>query len=286
MRNLVMMQKCASANIKKWIVTPKMWIIAVVIAIFTNWNFSWVTAYSKASGIHISPWVFPFYISMPVMLVVYGFLTIVLYADAPFRDSFSSFLEIRVGRQNWIGGQCLYIVESAAIYTLYQYVVTLLTILPRIFLTTEWGELISRLALDDGIVRQYGIEPSGTYFALSIVEAYTPAAATLLALLLMWAVTIFIGMTMLAFNIVIGKDAGVVAAGFLVFLSYFSNYVGWLMFGNKIFFLSPVNWVSLGYINAGQGTQMPDLFYVFPILFVVIYMMAMLGTRIYSVKDW
>lgn len=286
MRNLVMMQKCALANIKKWIVTPKIWIIAVVIAIFTNWNFSWVVAYSKASGVRISPWMFPFYISMPVMLLVYGFLTIVLYADAPFRDPFSSFLEIRVGRQNWIGGQCLYIIESAAIYTLYQYVVTLLTILPRIFLTTEWGELVVRLAQDAGIVRQYGLEPSGTYFALSIVETYTPVTATLLALLLMWTVTIFIGMMMLAFNIVVGKDAGVVIAGFFVFLSYFSNYVGWLMFGNKIFFLSPVNWVSLGYINAGQGTQMPDLFYVFPILIAVVYMMGILGTRIYSVKDW
>ena len=285
MRELLLAQKCAAVNFRKWAVTPQIWVTAVVIAIFGVWNLSWVMEYSYASGIRIAPWIFPHFLLIPIMQLVYGYLTIVFFSDAPFRDAFAQFLEIRVGKKLWICGQLLYIVEAALVYSLYYMVITIVMILPRIYVTLDWGKAIEQLCYDREITSAYGIVGGALAFAPDILENFTPLQAMVLGLLMLWLVSVWIGVMIFFLHIILKKGAGIAVAGFFVFLAYFSNFVGALMFGNRIFFVSPINWVALGYLNiAGRG-DLPDVWYAVSILLVSSVIMGVTGAKVYCVKE-
>ena len=285
MHEFLLAQKCATVNFRKWTVTPQIWVTAVVIAIFGVWNLGWVLQYSYASGIRITPWLFPHFFFIPIMQLVYGYLTIVFFAEAPFRDSFSQFMEVRVGKKVWIYGQLLYIVEAAFIYVLYYMVISVVMVLPRIYISGEWGKAIEQLCYDRQIISSYGIVGGGFSFSADIIENMTPLQAMFSALLMLWLVSVWIGVVIFFLHIVLKKGAGIALAGFFVFLAYFSNYAGWLMFGNKLFFFSPINWISMGYLDiAGRG-DLPDMLYAISILVVSSVIMGITGVKAYCVNE-
>ena len=277
MHKLQMMQKCASANFRNWMVLPKIWIILGVIAIFSMWNLSGVLEYSADVGIRVTPWVFPYFFSMPVMCLVFGFLTIVLFSEAPFRNPLSDFMEIRTGKRIWIQGQCLFVIEASFFYALTYFLVTVVCLLPRIFVTGQWGKLIQKLVYDG----EAGVP--GMYFSEQVFEGYSAIEATLYSLLFIWLVSAFLGMLVLASHILIGKNAGDIAAGFFAFLSYYSMYVGSMAFGNKIFRVSPVNWINIGTL-LGSKYGMPDKYYAFSFLVIGIVVFGIMGIRGYERK--
>ena len=287
MRDLILMQKCASANFKKWPAMPQIWGIVGMVLVFSISNLSGVVELSVAAGVRIAPWILPHFFGMPVMLVVYGFLTTFLFSDAPFRDAFSQFLEVRVGKRNWIRGQVLYILEASAVYALFYLAVSVLAILPRIYVTSDWGELIRYLAYGgdaQAVEGSFDVVISGISFYEGILEAFTPLEAMALSLLLIFLVSSFLGLLIFACQILAGRGAGVVAAGFFTFLSYFCCYVGWMMFEGKLFFFSPVSWVSLGYLDIRGVGGGPDVVYAVAVLTAAILCLAELGVKVYCRK--
>ncbi len=288
MHNLILMQKCASSNFRKWPTMPQIWAIPVMILIFAGGNLSGVAALSEATGVRVTPWILPHFFNLPIMLVVYGFLTTFFFANAPFRDSFSQFLEVRVGKSNWIRGQVLYILEASLVYTLFYLSISILIILPRIYLTSDWGELIRYLAYGGGIKLSedsYEISVSGISFYSGIIEAFSPLQAMALSMLLLFLVSAFLGLLIFAFQILMGRGTGVVAAGFLTFLSYFCCYVGWIMFEGKLLYISPVNWICMGYLDINGTGIGPDILYAVAVLTAGIIFFSKLGVTVYCLKD-
>lgn len=285
MRDCALIQKCAFVTFRKWTVTPNIWMTAICIVVFGVWNVSWVLDYSYAAGIRITPWILPHFFSMPIMFLVYGFLTIVLFSGAPFTDRHTQFMEVRVGKRIWILGQFCYILESSAVYTIFYYLVSVLIILPRIYLSLDWGMLITNLAYNSSAAYEYGIMPSGIFFSSNILENFSPIEATLLTLLFLWLVSSLLGMIIFACHIAFRKGSGIIVTGFFVFLSYFSNYIGPMIFGNQIFNVAFVNWISLIYLNI---YDMPDLLSI-PcagmILVIGIMVFGLFGIISYCKKD-
>lgn len=278
MNKFRIMQKCALANFRNWAVSPKIWIITGVFAVFSMWNLSGVLEYSVDTGIRVTPWVFPYFFSMPAMYLVYGFLTIVLFSEAPFRNPLSDFMEIRTGKRMWIGGQCLFVVEAAFLYALVCFLITVLCLLPRIFVTGQWGKLIQKMV--------YGGDnaSSGIYFSAQVFEQYSALEAVFYSLLFLWLVSAFLGMLILASHVVIGKNAGDIVAGFFAFLSYYSMYVGSMTFGNGIFKVSPVNWINIGTL-LGSKYDMPDKYYAFSFLVIGTVVFSIAGIKGYERKS-
>lgn len=236
MRSFILMQKCAMVNFHKWRTSPQIGMSAVIVAVFFWWNLSGVVEYSVQSGIRIAPWILPHCFSMPIMQIIFGLLTVVLFSPAPFRDAFSPFLEARVGKSIWIRGQVLYILEASFIYVLYDTILTILFICPRIYFTLDWGQLITQLCSNPVTSEQYGITLAGIYFAPQIVSTCSAPAAMLLTMLGMWLVSVFLGFVIFALHILFGYGPGILAAGFFGFLAYFSNYVGQLALETRSFF--------------------------------------------------
>lgn len=287
MAELKTMQKVASVNFRKWRTDPKVWIIMGVILIFAMWNLGAVLDYSVQSGIGIAPWILPHFFSMQIMVVVYGFLTVAFYSDAPFEDHFSQFMRARVGKKIWIQGQIVYIVESAMVYVMFYLLATILVILPRMSLTMEWGNLITQLAYNgDAVLAKYGISLSGIYFYSGYLEMFTPLESMALTIFLMWLVSSFMGMLIFTVQILFGNGYGMIAGGFLTFLGYFSTIIGLYTFGERIFRYSPINWICPGYLDwSGRAADRPGVYYVLLVLIWGIVIMAVVGRIAYCRKD-
>ena len=278
-RKIRCLQKCANANFSNFSIEPKTWMIFAVMAVFAMWNLSGVLEYSSEIGIRCTPWIYPHFFSMPTMWLVYGFLTISLFSDAPFHSSFSNFMQIRMGKRTWLFGQCLFIFEASLCYSITYFLLSIIIILPRIIVINKWGKLIETFAYN----REAAEHLTGIYFMASILEKYSPLEATLLMILIVWLVSCFLGMLILACRILFGGNAGNGAAGFLVFLSYFCVYIGSMVFGNTIYKFSPVSWINIAAFQWKNGY--PDLTYSISFLLLGILAFIVLGSIFYEKRD-
>lgn len=131
---------CAQLNFKKWSITPRIYMLALVIVAFCLWMFTWIADYAAAVGMAVSPWVFPYLMSMPVMFPIFGCLTTLLFCDAPFTDHHTPFLMIRISKRDWVVGQLLYIVTAAFVYTAFFTLMSMLVLFPHVQFSSNWGE--------------------------------------------------------------------------------------------------------------------------------------------------
>lgn len=252
-------------NFQRLLSQKKNYMILVMILLFGAWNTKALFTASVQTGIRITPWVFSYYFAAPVMKLVYGFITIALFSEAPFKNNMTEMIEIRCGKRPWICGQILYIVCLSFVYTLAYVVSSILFLIPRLYVgTTEWGLLLHR-TLEDPM--------SVVGASMEMMKSYSPIRAMIVTFLLVWLVTIFLGMIISACRMTAGKRMGTVVAGFLTFISYFSVYVGSMYFGKKIFRFSPVSWIYLGSADMRISGYAPGIIYVFSFLVLAIILL-------------
>lgn len=233
----------------------KTYMILAIILIFGWWHTADFLRASMETGIRTAPWIFQEYFGDPTMLMLYGFLTVMVFADIPYHNSMSQMIEIRTGRRNWIISQMVYTVELAFFYTLVFALSSFLFLLPRIYFTTGWGEFLTRVA--DGRVEGLSRVTS------QMVENYSPVRAVLITFLCVWGVSVFMGMLIFVLRMFISHSVAVAVAGFLAFFSYFVISIGAMVFGNFLYKVSPLNWLCLYYIDPAFGySGVPGLRYV------------------------
>ncbi|MBD8499501.1 hypothetical protein [Paenibacillus arenosi] len=275
---------CAVINFNKWSVTPRMYTIAAIIAAFMIWLFSWLSDYVDAVGVAVTPWVFPFMLTTPVMMIIYGCLTALFYCDAPFTDSHTPFLAIRTSRRIWIIGQILYIVFAGFIYTAFFVFMSMLALFPNVQFSADWGAVLKTIAYDPASMTRYGIE-NMVNIEGQIISLFSAIEAMLISFGLFWLVSIFIGVLILCGNIVFGGMSGLIAAGLFTFIAYFSIYVGNITHGNILFFLSPLNWSSMYYLNWGGMDKFPTPIYAVSCLMTSIVVMSVVAVVVFCKRD-
>ncbi|GKU77281.1 hypothetical protein [Paenibacillus sp. L3-i20] len=275
---------CARVNFSKWAVTPRIYTLAAVVAAYSIWLYSWISDYASAVGIHVTPWVFPFLFTMPVVFTIYGGLTALLYCDAPFVDTHTPFLIVRTSRLNWMMGQLLYIVLSGFVYTSFFALTSMAALVPNLQFSAGWGMVLKTLAYDPSSPDRYGItaflEVGGPMMSM-----FSSIEAMLISFGLFWLVTVFIGVLIFCFNVVIGRFSGLVAAGVFTGIGYFSVYVGKISYGNIIYYLSPLNWISMSYLDWGYTGKMPTPTYAISILIGAILLMSIVSIFVFCKKD-
>lgn len=284
MTDLKTMWLCARVNFSKWPVTPRIYTLAAIIIAFSIWVFSWISDYAFAVGVAAAPWVFPYLLTTPIIFMIYGCLTALLFCDAPFADSHTPFLVIRTSRRNWVTGQLLYIVLASFIYTAFFVLMSMLVLIPNVQFSMNWGAVLKTIAFNPGSLAKYGITPLAV-IGDPVITMFSAIHATLISFGLFWLVSVFIGVLIFCFNIVIGRMCGLVAAGVFTIVSYFSIYVGKIAYGNMIYYISPINWSSMFYLNWGGIGTMPTPFYAVCCLAGAILMMGTASVVVFCKKD-
>lgn len=275
---------CSMTNYKKWKVDATIYTLFILIIVFSIWNFSGVYDYARIVGFGVSPWIFPHILTSPVVMPIYGCFAMLLFSKAPFIDRHTPFLLMRTGRVTWVLGQLLYIFLTSLLYTIINYVITVITFIPYIEFTTDWGKVLRTLATNPASAYDKGITLT-VLIKGSIITYFSAIEATILSLGLFFLVTLFIGIVIFSLNLIIGKMSGIITVGVLVFISYFSIFVGRLTIGFKIYYFSPLSWSSLQYIDWYSSGDSPSFRYAVAFLLGTSLILCILSVYSFYKKD-
>lgn len=281
MTDLKMIRICTQVNFKKWTVNPRIYTLAVIIIAFLAYHSFGLSQFAADKGVAVTPWVFPYLMTPPVMQV-FACFTILLFSDAPFVDRHMPFLVIRAGRRNWVIGQLIYIIVAAFVYTAFIFLISVLVLIPNVQLSADWGIILKTLASNSGIAPSVTIFPDER-----ILSMFSTVEAALISFGLFWLVAIFIGVLIFCFNIVIGKMSGLVATGVFIFMSFFSINQGRFLLGDWISYLSPISWMSMSFFDWGYtGTfSSPSITYAVLSLLAAITLMGVVSVNVFIKKD-
>lgn len=275
---------CTFVSFRKWAVDTKLLVLALLILTFSLSNYADLGNYARAVGERVSPWLFPHIMNAAIFVPLYACFAILLFSDAPFIDRHMPFLIIRTGRLPWILGQMLYIVLASILYALYQYICTIVAYLHRLEWTADWGKVLRTLAAnpmspyDKGIQLTVGVENA-------IIASFPAIQATLLSLGLFTLMTVFVGMLIFCLNLIAGKMTGILVAGVLAFVSYFSLGIGQFMLGPRILFFSPLNWASLRQLTLSAAGPLPSIAYAVTCYILGSLILAGLSVWVFLRKD-
>src|SRR5699024_10050642 len=213
---------------------------------------------------------------------VFACLIILLFSDAPFADRHMPFLIIRSGRRNWIIGQLLYIVVASFVFTIFILFISVLVLIPNVQLSTDWGIILKSLAVNTEIIPSVTIFPDER-----ILTIFSVLEAMLISFGLFWLVSIFIGVLIFCFNIVVGKMSGLVASGVFIFISFFSIVHGRLILGDWISYFSPISWMSMSFFIWYNTMALLSSSRTYSILWRLLAMtlMSIVSIKVFCEKD-
>lgn len=275
---------CVRSNIGKWWSKSLIYVIAVIVMIYSVWNLSWINSFCSAAGMRISPWIIPFLLGGHAMRTTYGFFTVLLFSAAPFLENDAPFVIIRTGKAAWIKGQILYIAVASLLLALLFVCGAWIVILPSMGFAAEWGSVIELLANYPNEILKYGITGGWGFFSASLVNNASPITASLLSIFLMWLTGVFSGVLILSFNVLVRPGSGVVAAGILLFVSAFSAYMGPVFVGPVLNYFTVYHWVSIFSI-APYYSEGPNLFYVIGVQGFLILVLSVLSVISFCRRD-
>ena len=282
MNRIKMISICAMENFRKWKSTPRIWVLALAILVYGIWDFGEMSAYAREVYGGMTSWVLPFWLPSITMVLVFDCITIAFFSNAPFSDSYTPFLVIRVGRLNWILGQICYVFLASIVYVLFYFFVSIICMLPSFNITNEWGLPERAMAAGEVFQTSHSITLRVESY---IVDYFNPLEATGIMLLLMWSVSLFTGFLIMLFNMISRGMAGIAIAGTLTFLAYFWYYFGRMWLGEKVFWISPMSWCTLWGVDLWNEGLTPPLAYVLAVLVGFSLVMACISVVLYCKRD-
>lgn len=258
--------RIALCNIKKWAVTPRIYIVPILLIIFINMSVNPVLNVSFKLGEAVSPWIFPFILNDEYMVSMIFFTLILLLCDAPFISEEHTFMVIRSGKTKFYTAQILYIMLACAIFVVTAVTATILLLLPNLTYTDDWGKILGTLA-QTTLNSQTEVPLNINY---SIMINYSPIEAMLICSFMMWIIAVFIGVIMCLLNSLINRFLGTIIAIILVLMQFGISF----FYGSSGYWFTPTSWVKLSIINiTGEGTS-PPLLYCITILLAGIIIMS------------
>ncbi|MCF2647039.1 hypothetical protein [Niallia circulans] len=255
-------------NFRKWQVDYRVWIIAILLFMFTQIFTKEIIEFSKAINIEVTPWIFPFLFTQKFVKLLFFFPLILLFCDAPFIDDNQAYVIARSGRIPWSIGQIAYIIIASSIYFLFLLFLTIIINISHIQFTSSWGKVLGTLA-NTNASSVIGLK---TFVSRNILYYFTPLQAMWFTFFLSWLVGIVLGLVIYVINSISNTRIwGVLTASILLVLD--ATVTGF----PSIYRFSPVSWSNLDRIDINGTTQMPSISYIYIGLAILIIGMIILG---------
>lgn len=258
-------------NYKKLFNTPRIYILIILQSIYLWYLISPIVDLSKTAGVRLTPWLFSHISSYKISQLFLMMGIIVMFADAPFIDDEYKYILIRSGRKKWALGQILYIVTGTIAYFITIFIFTVIMIIPNIFISSDWGRLITTFANSD--TRDY----FELLISFKILVKYTPIMATLLSILLSCLTGVIISLIMFIINIKLEKSIGIIVATFIVFLdrAIFSNFPNF-----KFAYISPVSLSRIDGLDKVSNGMSPSILYALAFGIVSISILSIISVKV------
>ena len=130
MRSIQMAVTSAGICFRRRLNNSKTYLALAVMAIFSFYIFSPVCQLASYYQISCPPWLFPFFMSFPIMLMVHGGLCLLLFSDGGENDGYSYLMLARCGRKATMMGRLLEVLLTSFLYALILLVFSVVFILP------------------------------------------------------------------------------------------------------------------------------------------------------------
>lgn len=248
----------STQNFRKWFTNPRIYVIALLLVGYLSLIIHPIAEFASVVHLPVTPWIFPFLAVDPYSLLMIMLGIVFLFCDAPFIDAHQPYIIIRSGRKDWVFGQIMYIMLATAFYYLFIILISIVLLLPNLDFSMGWGKVLGTLAQTNA-GSQFQVTLTIDY---RILLTYTPLKAMVLSFLLIYLVSIFLGLFMFVINMTSRRGIGNLLATGLIFLSYFLHEV-WI---DVLYYISPVTWASLGSLRMVQGSFYPSLNYAVSVL--------------------
>ena len=209
----------------------------IIIGIFIYSYLEPVTVFSNTVNIGIAPWAFSHLTNDYICQIVFMSGAVYLFCTAPFQGENYFYTIYRSGRMWWQLGNVFYIVFMSFAYVGFILVTSMVSLLPHICFSNDWGKIWGTLAQTNAAA-QFQIPFIVDSY---IIGVFSPAEATTISFLLEFACVIWIGLIIYIFNFISHKPVGVIIGAFFVLLDVvISN-----SFSAKTFLISPVTLTQL-----------------------------------------
>lgn len=268
MNNLLKVWKICILNFRKWMVSPRVYVVMALIMVFTNMVVSPVVDLAKSVNESVSPWLMPFIMSDDYMIIILFICAVVLFCDAPFIDEQQPYVIIRSNKKCWAAGQILYIILSGLIFSVFIFICVCVNLIGVINFSYDWGKIIGTLTQTNAGA-QFN---SYISFDYSIMVNYSGIQSTVVTILLVWAVSVFLGLLMFLINTYLNNVIGPVVAFVLVLAQYFLPIIR----VDVLYYFSPVSWVNLKNIDIKGISIYPSFEYISIALCICIITMIIL----------
>lgn len=251
-----------------------------VVILVTCWSYNRpVKMFINAVNYPISWCLFPFFMSTFPFLILFWFGIVYLNSDIPFMQRTNLYQILRAGRRRWVIGQLGGIFLRSCIAVLFTAFCTILTLLPNLQMTNEWGKLLRTVAVTDAMIA-YDFKYVIYY---EIFNTYTPLQLMSSSLLICILVSTFMGIFMflvcLYFNRVIAVTGALVMSILLFFVVNIHPRLK-----QKLAFFVPTIWAEVARISSPEYGfyWLPSILYMLLFLTIGISLMSVL--IIYKVK--
>ena len=150
--------------------------------------------YSRQMQYPVSIWVLPFLMTSFPFLAMFYFCVLYVNGDIPLMQYTQMYPLLRLGRKNWIIAQLGSLLLRSFTLVMMTFVLSILTLLPRLEIGNDWGKLIRTAQLTNA-----QSELHFTYrFSAETFVSFTPAGLTALVIFLCTLVCMLLAVSMLA----------------------------------------------------------------------------------------
>jgi hypothetical protein len=258
MSNIGVVVRLAANNFRRWLIEPRYW-VSFLLAAFVVHGFSQgFVAFSQVVDVPVAPWTLPFLLGDLRVCMPLFFGAVLLFCDAPFIHDLTPYESIRAGKARWLCGQLLYVLLATVVYVLFVAAVSILTLVPHLGFTFEWGRILSTAALTTA-----GYNYIDVPIPYVVQVSYTPACAMALSSGLFALEVALIGLAMFAVNLYTGRAAGI-AVGLVASLApqlfQFSGSGYWM------YHFAPTAWSDLSILDTTGFSPYPTVSYALAVL--------------------
>lgn len=192
--------------------------VFTVIMLLACWSYNRpLRSFSAEVEYPCSVWVFPFMLAQYAFLVLFFFAVIYANADIPFMQYSNMYSLIRAGRKKWGAAQILILWFRSIVLTVISVLCSIVTLLPRVELTADWGKLIKTVAM--GMMQgSYDLKYS---FFYEVMIRLSPLELMALTMGITAGVIFFLSLCMFLVSLYGGRTVAISGAALYVLLLFF-----------------------------------------------------------------
>lgn len=265
--------KTAKSDILLWSENKRMIMLLLLISAVTAQFCFDLNDFSKSIGVATNIIaILPHLYSIRYFRLCIQFGIVLMFSNAPFRSGNSLFQVMRTGYTKWCVGQIVYIIISSAAYVFTLFLLCIIFTLPTSGFSLTWGKTFSTLAQTSGWTYRisYGLQLK-----------YTPVEALVNTAVLLFLLSVLLGMTMFLLSNVVGHGVGIIAAAAIVLFGIVPD-----MTQNHILIikLSPCSLTQIENLDSTGISGYPSLAYAYTFLIGSILIMISAGVAVFSNK--